>query len=218
VSRSGQPYPAQAGLEAAEVKEALRTAIRGERDRLTARARARAGESFAAVVGNLPHIASARVVAAYAARPNEPQTTPLLEYLVSRGTRVMLPVLGTGLQRNWAWFTSAADLGVRAPGRPPEPSGPTLGADALSLVDAIIAPALAVDTDGGRLGQGGGWYDRVLVHAKPGVLVVAMVFADEVYDAGTRPLPRQPHDRPVDIAATPSGWQWVRTPPAPPAE
>jgi 5-formyltetrahydrofolate cyclo-ligase len=75
----------------------------------------------------------------------------------------------------------------------------------------VIAPALAVDTAGGRLGQGGGWYDRVLAHARPGVCVVAMVFPEEVYDAAQRPLPRQPHDQPVDIVATPTRWQWVRS-------
>ncbi|KGM15002.1 hypothetical protein N867_13010, partial [Actinotalea fermentans ATCC 43279 = JCM 9966 = DSM 3133] len=89
---------------------------------------------------------------------------------------------------------------------------PTLGADALTEVRAVIAPALAVDTDGGRLGQGGGWYDRVLRHAPADALVVAVVFDEEVYDAVVRPLPREPHDRLVDIVATPSGWRWLRTP------
>uniref|UniRef100_UPI00254153F1 5-formyltetrahydrofolate cyclo-ligase n=1 Tax=Actinotalea sp. C106 TaxID=2908644 RepID=UPI00254153F1 len=78
--------------------------------------------------------------------------------------------------------------------------------------EAIVAPALAVDTGGGRLGQGGGWYDRVLAHARPGATVVAMVFPEEVYDAVERPLPRQDHDRTVDIVATPTGWTWVRQP------
>ena len=42
--------------------------------------------------------------------------------------------------------------------------------------------------------------------------VTAVVFEDEVYDAQTHPLPREPHDRAVDIVATPSGWRRVRTP------
>jgi 5-formyltetrahydrofolate cyclo-ligase len=103
---------------------------------------------------------------------------------------------------------------VRAPGRPAEPSGPTLGGDAIKLADAIVAPALAVDTTGARLGQGGGWYDRVLVHARPGVPVIAMVYPDEVYDATTRPLPCEDHDKPADIVSTPVGWQWLRKPAA----
>jgi len=41
-----------------------------------------------------------------------------------------------------------------------------------------------------------------------------MVYPEEVYDAETRPLPREAHDRAVDIAATPTGWQWLRGAPA----
>lgn len=210
MSSAGQPYPDRmARLSTSEVKEQLRRAIRAERERLTPRARARAADGFARVVGDLPQVRAASVVAAYVSRPSEPGTIPLLERLARRGTKVLLPVLGTGLQRDWAWFTTAEDLGVRAPGRPPEPSGPTVGADAVAHAEAVIAPALAVDTSGARLGQGGGWYDRVLAHASPRTPVVAMVFAEEVYDAALRPLPHEPHDHRVDIIATPAGWQWV---------
>lgn len=211
-----QPYPARhEGTEVTEVKDALRKAIRAERAKMSGRARSRAGVDFARVVADLPQVAAASCVAAYVARPLEPPTVPLLERLAARGTQVLLPVLGDGLQRDWAWYTGAADLQVRAPGRPPEPAGPTLTPAALSEAEAIIAPALAVDTAGGRLGQGGGWYDRVLRHAPPEVLIIAMVFPEEVYDARVRPLPTEQHDRPVDIVATPTGWKWLRNPDEP---
>ncbi|WP_447587527.1 5-formyltetrahydrofolate cyclo-ligase [Cellulomonas persica] len=88
----------------------------------------------------------------------------------------------------------------------PEPGGPTLPAEALADADVIVAPALAVDTAGGRLGQGGGWYDRALEHARPDALVVGVVFPEEVRDATVDPLPHEPHDRRVDAYATPQGW------------
>lgn len=210
VTVSGQPYlDSRSHLAPIEAKDHLRRAIRAERGRLTPRLHARAAAGFAHVVGDLDVVRRAGVVAAYVARPNEPGTVPLLERLAQRGTRVLLPVLGTGLQRDWAWFTTAEDLRVRAPGRPPEPGGPTLGADALAQADVVVAPALAVDTAGARLGQGGGWYDRVLVHCRPEVPVVAMVFDGEVYDAATRPVPQEPHDHRVDVIATPTTWRWV---------
>lgn len=206
VSTSAQPYPTHvAGLEVREIKDQLRRAIRAERARLSESARARAGTGFAVVVGDLPEVHAARTVAAYVSRPTEPDTLPLLERLAARGTRILLPVLGTGLQRDWAWYTTPDELQVRAPGRPAEPPGPTLGAQALGEAEAIIAPALAVDTSGCRLGQGGGWYDRVLEYAPSSALVVAMVYPDEVYDAATRPLPREGHDRTVQVVATPTG-------------
>lgn len=200
------------GEEVEDTKERLRKAIRAARHQRSPRLRELAAQQLAAVVETVPEIAAARCVSVYAARPSEPGTGPLLEALAARGVRVILPVLGTGLQRAWAEYAGPDDLRERAPGRPPEPGGPTLDASALADADAIVTPALAVDTSGARLGQGGGWYDRALEHARPDALVLAVVFPEELYDAGTRPLPREPHDRLVDAVATPDGWQHLRAP------
>jgi len=127
--------------------------------------------------------------------------------LHAQGVRVLLPVLGTGLRRGWAEFTGLADLKTRAPGRPPEPSGPDLGPEALADADVVIIPALAVDTAGARLGQGGGWYDRALVAALPDALVLALLYDGELVSAEKSALPCEPHDLPVDGVASPSGWR-----------
>jgi 5-formyltetrahydrofolate cyclo-ligase len=71
-------------------------------------------------------------------------------------------------------------------------------------------PALAADTGGARLGQGGGWYDRSLAgsaggDAKPRLLV-AVVHDDELFDATTDPLPVESHDLRVDAVLTPTRW------------
>jgi 5-formyltetrahydrofolate cyclo-ligase len=221
MSTAAQPYPLPPGAarggvtqdaeQAEHAKEALRKAIRAGRAARSERRRQEAAAAFADVLGAFPPVRTAQCAAVYASRPGEPDTLPLLERLADRGLRILMPVLGTGLQRDWAPYDGAADLRQRAPGRPPEPGTPHLGAGALAEADVIIAPALAVDTSGARLGQGGGWYDRALEHAAPGTPVVAMVFAEEVYDAEDRPLPRQPHDRPVDAVATPEGWRWLRS-------
>lgn len=206
---TSQPYPVQAGMEPADAKEELRRAIRKQRNGRAPKHRAQAESAFADVVSSIPEVRDAAVVGMYAARAGEPATGELMELLAGRGARVLLPVLGTGLARDWADYTGPEDLLERAPGRPPEPGGPTLGQDALKLADVVIAPALAVDTRGVRLGQGGGWYDRVLTHARPGTKVVAIVFPEEVYDAAERPLPFEQHDRPVHAVATTADWRWL---------
>jgi 5-formyltetrahydrofolate cyclo-ligase len=213
MSSTVQPYPQrQSGDEVFEAKDEFRRAIRAERAKRSPRVLHRAANDFAQVVGDMDEVRQARVVAAYVSRPTEPGTLPLLERLAQRGQRVLLPVLGAGLARDWAWFTDAEDLVVRAPGRPPEPGGECLGPDALADAEVVVAPALAVDTSGARLGQGGGWYDRVLAHATPGVPVIALVFPEEVYDADVRPLPQEAHDRRVDLAATTARWQRLGAP------
>ncbi|MEV7973395.1 5-formyltetrahydrofolate cyclo-ligase [Cellulomonas sp. NPDC089187] len=207
---AAQPYPpASDGGDVTDTKDEFRALLRSARQHTSARQRAQAAAALAEVVATLPGLDQARCVAAYSARPSEPDTTAVLEMLSARGIEVLLPVLGAGLSREWATYAGPDDLVQRAPGRPPEPGTPSLGAEGLSRADLILAPALAVDSSGTRLGQGGGWYDRALHHARPGVPVVALVFPEEVYDAQQRPLPREEHDRPVDMIATPDGWQPV---------
>jgi len=88
-------------------------------------------------------------------------------------------------------------------GRPPaQPDGEAQGAESLKEADLIVIPALAASADGTRLGQGGGWYDRALMHRSPGVPVVAVVFDDEVLEPGI--IPAEPHDVPVDAIVTPT--------------
>lgn len=80
------------------------------------------------------------------------------------------------------------------------------GADELAKADLIVVPALAVDARGVRLGQGGGWYDRALKHARPGVPIIAVVFEDEFFSNPDDYLPVEPHDQRVNGVLTPSGY------------
>lgn len=65
-------------------------------------------------------------------------------------------------------------------------------------IDLVIVPALAYDRRGGRLGRGGGYYDRFLV--SPGVHAVTCGFAfqEQVVDE----LPVQAHDKRVTMLVT----------------
>jgi 5-formyltetrahydrofolate cyclo-ligase len=211
-TRAHQPYPVVAGMEAADAKEELRRAIRAHRAERSPRLRDEAAHAFADVLATVPAVRDAQVVATYVSRPTEPGTHPFLEQLAARGARVLLPVLGAGLARDWAEYAGPDDLLERAPGRPPEPSGPALGAEAITHADVVVAPALAVDDRGVRLGQGGGWYDRLLKIRRPGVPVVALVFPEELYDSATHPLPAEGHDVSVHAVVTPEGWRELPDP------
>ncbi|UNX55455.1 5-formyltetrahydrofolate cyclo-ligase [Georgenia sp. TF02-10] len=200
--RAQVALPPTAGYEVEDAKQELRAAVRRARSRRSDAERAAAGERLA--VHALEAVGDARCVAAYVSRKDEPSSLPTLQALQDRGVRVLLPVLGPGLSRTWAEYRDAADLQVRAPGRPPEPSGEVFPTEAIAEADAVLAPALAVDAVGTRLGQGGGWYDRVLAHVRPGVTVFAMIYAEELI--ADRLLPAVEHDRPVDAVITPEEW------------
>ncbi len=187
--------------DAPTVKAALRRRVRAARRRRTEAERAETARALAAVALELPAVQAAHCVALYAATGSEPGTAPLRQALRRQGIGVVLPLVrGGGLE--WAWDTGD-DL---RPGPGPggrEPAGPTLGPRGLLTADVVLVPALAVDTLGSRLGQGGGYYDGALPLLDPGVPVLAVVHDDEVLDAAVEAVPAEPHDVPVDGALTP---------------
>ena len=120
--------------------------------------------------------------------------------------RALLPILldeagaPLGAPRWGLWEAGQALVTL---GRPPaQPDGEARGTESLKEADLIVIPALAASVDGTRLGQGGGWYDRALMHRSPDTPVVAAIFDDEVAEAGI--IPAEPHDVPVDAIVTPT--------------
>lgn len=167
------------------------------------------------------------VVAAYRAAAGEPPTGPLLLALADRGVRVLVPRTRDDLDLEWHELRVGADPASRAallrpapmprrptPGQPPQVAppdeGPSLGLDGLGCARAVLTPGLAADTDGHRLGQGGGCYDRALRRRAPGVPAVLLLFDDELLPS----VPHDPHDTPVDGVITPTGG-WIPLPAGP---
>jgi len=189
-------------LSVPEKKSELRGQIRATRKQRSANQQQKMAEALAGILQGVPELQTAKCVAAYVARPGEPGTEETLTHLRERGINVLLPVLTTGLERGWAYDAGPEHREEAAPGRPPEPTTEHLPAQTLGEADVILAPALAVDLDGVRLGQGGGWYDRALEHANPDALIIALVFDEEFVDDGVS-LPREAHDQLVHMVATP---------------
>ncbi len=172
------------------------------RRRLTAARRAvpavvREAEAAALAAAWLP-LGSPGAVCAYWPVGTEPGSPALLDGLVCRGCRVLLPVVGDPGPLDWAEYTGMGSLRV-GPFGLYEPIGPRLGCAAIATAVLVMVPALAVDLHGVRLGRGGGYYDRTLPLAAPGTPLVAIVRDDEVLAS----LPVQPHDVPVSAALTP---------------
>ena len=193
---SGSGGPADAPADKAGLRARL---LAGRRER-SAPERAAAAAALATAL--LRGLAGARTIAAYVPEEVEPGAGRLPAAYTQLGARVLLPVVpGEGHDLRWA-----VDTGRLAPGRFGllEPVGPRLGPTAIGTADVVVVPALAVARDGVRLGRGGGYYDRALRHVRPGAVLVAAVFDDELVDA----LPAEPHDRLVTAVVTPSGgWQ-----------
>jgi 5-formyltetrahydrofolate cyclo-ligase len=67
--------------------------------------------------------------------------------------------------------------------------------------DVVIVPGLAFTPAGDRLGQGGGWYDRLLSAVRPDCESVGVCFVEQLVDS----LPVEAHDVAVDHVVTELG-------------
>ena len=144
-----------------------------------------------------PRVRNAATIAVYVSVGSEPGTGALLEALAAAGKRVLLPVLLPDNDLDWAVYDGplvAARRGLL------EPSGPRLGAGAISSADVVLVPGVAADPAGHRLGRGGGSYDRALARITPGTWVAIVLFDQEI----VTDVPTDPHDLPVHAAITPT--------------
>jgi 5-formyltetrahydrofolate cyclo-ligase len=157
-----------------------------------------------------PGMARAALVAGYVADDGEVDVGSVLEHFRARGARVLLPRLGErGLE------LVAAEPGSPLPASArtgvPEPTGPALPLDLLPPAGVVLAPCVAVDRAGVRLGRGGGHYDRLLPHLRAlGWCSVAVCHDDHLLDR----LPSEPHDFRVDRILTEAGWRDLAPRPA----
>ena len=142
-------------------------------------------------------ISSARVIASYISYGDEPNTAELNQAIIAAGKKLLLPrMVEVNGEPGLEWVSWNGDQQfLKERGRILEPIGP---ADLdQNHIDVVIVPALRVDGDGYRLGQGGGFYDRELPHLA--TWTIALIFPEEI---SGQPLPRESHDVPVNAYAT----------------
>jgi 5-formyltetrahydrofolate cyclo-ligase len=183
-----------------QAKAALRSALRARRRDLDpAAAAADDAARTSRLLGQLRALAPGRL-ACYVSREPEPDTAVLLGELADWGIGILLPAGPSLTEPGWAWWSGQPM--APGPGGIAIPDAPRLDASALSQAELIILPGLAGTRAGARLGQGGGWYDRALAHARPGAPRWLLLNDWEVVDA----VPHDPWDQPVTALVTPHRW------------
>jgi 5-formyltetrahydrofolate cyclo-ligase len=186
-------------METRELKARLRATLLAARRALTADQRRAAAAAAAAGVLASAAWRAARVVALYQAYGAELDTAALRAAAHAAGKTIALPrvdAAGVSLR------IVAADtpLVLSAQGvREPADDRPTLPPDQPEL---IVVPGLGFDRRGGRLGHGGGHYDRLLARLPAVCLRVGLAYDQQVLDA----VPTEPHDLPMHALVTPTGW------------
>jgi 5-formyltetrahydrofolate cyclo-ligase len=174
-------------------KSNLRTEARTSRAEL-ARARPDFARRIAPFADQI-EIHKGMAVAGYWPVRDEADPRGLMKALEARGAALALPRID---EKHAALSFRAwreGDVLVDNHHRIPEPR-----AEAKMVTpDVVLVPLLAFDAHGHRLGYGGGYYDRTLATLR--VIAIGVAYAGQEVER----LPREAHDRPLDMVVTENG-------------
>lgn len=182
----------------ANARTTLRTEILAARDALPAEERQQKSRSITERLLALPEFAGAGSVFAYVSFRSEVETLPLITHCLSRGVMVSTPLTLPREHRLLAYAITdpSRDLvpgycGILEPRQ-------TLPLVDPASIEIVVTPGSVFDAKGGRLGYGGGYYDRFLQGAAPQALRIGLAFDLQVV-AG---LPLKSHDQQLDYLIT----------------
>lgn len=180
----------------AEKKELRRLALSG-RDAMSAQARDAANAALCRALAALPELEEAKTVLAYAAAGSECDLGALYETLRCRGVRVAFPAAETD-----GSMEAYVPQGPLVPGRfgIPEPDRARSLRLAPEELGAVLVPCVGFDASLGRLGHGGGYYDRYLRRCPQAAAILTAFEAQRLEH-----VPRERHDLSFSVLVTEAG-------------
>jgi len=152
----------------------------------------------------LPAYAAARTVMWYADAGSEVRTRQMLPIALTHGKRVIVPYCL--VETNELELFHLEDMNELVEGAykilepKPELRGLSSKRIAPEELDLVMVPGTAFDPHGSRMGQGKGYYDRLLKSARPDAPLVGMAFDGQIFPQ----IPMAPHDISMDLVLTPT--------------
>ncbi|MBZ0256873.1 5-formyltetrahydrofolate cyclo-ligase [bacterium] len=178
-------------------KQELRKAMRKRRLAMDARLARYKSKHIAARALALEEVKQASTVALYASMPEEVCTDDIASALLQRGVSVLYPVT-KGEAIEFYQNASIESLSVQGQYGIREPDPSCCQKVDIQEADVILAPGIAFDVFGSRVGFGGGYYDRLLAQKREDALVVALAFESLVVHA----VETEAHDMAMDVIVT----------------
>ncbi len=152
----------------------------------------------------LPEVRQSRILFVYVGFRSEVETMGLIETWLARGRRVVVPLTLVAEKR-------LLPVEIRDPATElapgycsiPEPRADLVAGRVIepALIETVIVPGSVFDRRGGRMGYGGGYYDRFLSMEAPRALRIGLAFSCQLTDE----IALQPHDQKMDILVTEEG-------------
>jgi 5-formyltetrahydrofolate cyclo-ligase len=176
-------------------KTELRKALRQRRRRLDQEQQRSAARAVCHNVAMLPAWPGAHRIALYLAADGEIATDFIGRRARTQGKRLFLPVIGRDNRMAFAEWAETCPLETNRFGIP-EPPPDATRCPAAEL-DIIFLPLVGWDRSGGRLGMGGGFYDRTLAGLS-GPVLAGLGHADQE----VQEVPREEWDVPLHFVVT----------------
>lgn len=172
-------------------RKTIRQSILRQRDLLSPDIRRAKSTAIRARLWQLKEFLDTRILLVYVNFRSEAETLPLIGDCIRKGIRVAVPLTLVKDKKLLPYEIRDPETDL-APGycRIPEPLPDRTTKIDPGRIDTIILPGSAFDLSGGRLGYGGGYYDRFLARDAPQALRIALAYDLQVVEA----LPLEPHD------------------------
>jgi 5-formyltetrahydrofolate cyclo-ligase len=180
-------------------KESLRKELLKRRDSIPAEVRKSKDRSILERLLSLEEIRNAGLLFLFASFRSEVDTRDMAIRLINEGKRVVFPKVDR--ERHGLLLYEVKDIGELIPGYMgiPEPSVLTDERMAdINGVDVVVIPGAGFDTEGNRIGYGGGYYDRLLSSLARDVAVLAPAYEEQIVGS----VPAETHDIRAGIIVT----------------
>jgi 5-formyltetrahydrofolate cyclo-ligase len=160
-------------------------------------AKREASEAICKRLASIASVSFADTIFAYLALADEVDLSPIMKTWIDESRTVGVPLVSWENKTMKAGLLHSLDdktlevtrYGLREPShRHPIPA---------DCIDAILVPGLAFDASGGRLGRGGGFYDRYLDTSRPPI-VIGVAFDEQIQGE----VPLEPHDERMTVVVT----------------
>jgi 5-formyltetrahydrofolate cyclo-ligase len=185
----------------AEEKQIVRKQVLTKRATLSVKERAYYSAQAAHHLLQLEPLAKCRTIQLFYPFRDEIDTRPFIEEALRRGQEIWLPVTDSEAREIIPYvYTSEQGLrqgvwGILEPdpqvSRRAEPE----------KLEAIVVPGVAFDRSGGRVGYGGGYYDRFLAKLERKPLLIGLAFSCQLIEQ----VPLEEHDYLLDYLVTENG-------------
>ncbi len=181
-------------------KQALRQRIIAARDNLTPSLRMHSSKHIVGQLCGLATYKAARTVLGYLNFGSELASEVWVRQALADGKSVLLPRVNKANKhlelfqvKNLDGEVAVGAYGIR------EPSIEKCQRfEALGEIELILMPGVAFDRKGGRLGYGGGYFDKLLAHLPHRPVLIAGAFAMQVVEE----IPQESTDHKIDWLVT----------------